>query len=184
MAAARCRLLVRDRAELVEGIASWQTEPAVIDACQFAQAVHFPLTADFLFAGEAPPHEEVKVTEAPGDEAEACDAEEGVENLRGDFDPDAAGGVDVVAAVEVVLGGVLRAHCGRGVEKDQEEHAAPGDDVEAVEGDEEAEGGQEPFPEGEEADLGRLCPGLFRGLDVAVREGLLGLDAWGRCAGE
>ncbi len=42
-------------------------------------------------------HEVVKVAEAPGYEAEARDAEEGVEDLRVDFDPDAAWGVDVVA---------------------------------------------------------------------------------------
>ena len=42
-------------------------------------------------------HQVVEVAEAPGYEAEACDAEQGIEDLRVDFDPDAAGGVDVVA---------------------------------------------------------------------------------------
>ena len=39
----------------------------------------------------------VEVAEAPGYETEACHAEKGVEDLRIDFDPDAAGRVDVVA---------------------------------------------------------------------------------------
>lgn len=44
------------------------------------------------------------------------------------------------------------AHCGRGADEDQEEHAAPGDDVEAVDGDEEAEGREDEFEEGVEPD--------------------------------
>jgi len=60
----------------------------------------------------------VEVAEAPGCEAEARDAEEGVEDLAVDFEPDFARGVVVVAA------GV--AHGGRGVEEEEEEHCAPG----------------------------------------------------------
>jgi len=60
----------------------------------------------------------VEIAEAPGCEAEARDAEEGVEDLAVDFEPDFAGAVVVVAA------GV--AHGGRGVEEQEEEHCAPG----------------------------------------------------------
>jgi len=63
-------------------------------------------------------HHPVEVAEAPGGEAEARDAEESVEDLAVDFEPDLAGRVVVVAA------GV--AHGGRGVEEEEEEHCAPG----------------------------------------------------------
>lgn len=84
-----------------------------------------------------PPHtpleQEPQIPEAPRDEPEPGDAEERVEDLRIDFDPDAAGGVDVVAGGD--------AHCGGGVAEEEEEHAAPGDDVEHVDCYEEALGG-------------------------------------------
>lgn len=111
-------------------------------------------------ATEAEDGEPVEVAEAPGGEAEAGDAEEGVEDLRVDFHPDAAGGLDVVAG--------RRAHCGGGVAEEEEEHAAPGDDVEAVEGDEEAREREEPRPEGFEADDGGGRPGEFGRGDVSV----------------
>ena len=53
------------------------------------------------------------------------------------------------------VGGI--AHGGRGVAEQEEEHAAPGDDVEAVEDDEEAEGRE-----------GGLGPGVLWGWDVVV----------------
>ena len=53
--------------------------------------------------------EVVEVAEAPGDEAEAGDAEEGVEDLGVDFDPDTAGGVEV-AAVFLAVGTGRVAH--------------------------------------------------------------------------
>lgn len=68
------------------------------------------------------------------------------------------------------------AHGGRGVEEEQEEHAAPGDDVEAVEGDEEAGGREEPFPEGSEANERGCRPGEFGGWGVAVGIGGEGVE--------
>lgn len=85
-----------------------------------------------LLPSHAPLEQEVEVAEAPWDEAEAGDAEEGVEDLRVDLDPDAARGVYGVAA------GL--AHCGRGVDEEEEQHAAPGDYVEHVDCDAEALG--------------------------------------------
>lgn len=110
-------------AEDVEPIAAGQAKPAVVDTGEAAEAV--------LVLGDAEFEQVVEIAEAPGDEAEAGDAEEGVEDLRVDLDPDAARRVDVVA------GGV--AHGGRGVAEEEEEHAAPGYHVEAVDYHEEAE---------------------------------------------
>lgn len=72
-----------------EGVGAWEAEPGAVDTAEASESVDV--------AAEAELEEVVEVAEAPGDEAEAGDAEEGVEDLRVDFDPDAAGGVDVVA---------------------------------------------------------------------------------------
>ena len=45
----------------------------------------------------------VEVSEAPGNETEACDAEKGVQDLRIDFDPNAPGGVDIVAVFTLIV---------------------------------------------------------------------------------
>lgn len=82
---------------------------------------------------DAPSQQEPEIAETPRDQTEAGDAEERVQDLRVDFDPDAACGVDVVAG-----GGT---HRGGGVAEEEEEHAAPADDVEHVDCDEEALGG-------------------------------------------
>lgn len=74
------------------------------------------------------------------------------------------------------------AHSRRGIAEEKEEHAAPCYDVEAVQSDEEAEGGAEPFPEGFEGDRGGGCPGRFRGFVVAGEEGRL-LGCVGRVGG-
>ena len=102
--------------------AAGATEPAPVDDLELVQRGRV--------IGEPPAEEKVQVAEAPGDEAEARDAEERVENLRGDLDPDASRGVDVAAG--------RMAHCGSGVAEEEEEHAAPGDYVEEVDCYEEA----------------------------------------------
>lgn len=79
---------------------------------------------------DAPPQQEPEVAEAPRDQPEAGHAEERVEDLGVDFDPDAARRVECVAG--------RCAHCGCGVAEEQEQHAAPADDVEHVECEEEA----------------------------------------------
>lgn len=121
-----------------------------------------------MLASETPLEQVVKIAEAPGDEPEAGDAEQGVEDLGVDFDPDAARGVEVVAVFDAVQ--VLRvAHVfAAAADEQQEEHAAPGDHVEAVKGDQEAERRDEEFPKAFETDEGRFAPGVFWGELVAV----------------
>lgn len=72
-----------------ELVAPCEAEPGSVDAGQSAQRG--------LIVKETEFHQVVKVAKAPGYETEARDAEKGVEDLRVDFDPDAARGVDVVA---------------------------------------------------------------------------------------
>lgn len=95
----------------------------------------------------------VQIPEAPRNKAQASDAEQGVEDLRVDLEPFLGGAIDVAAA--------WVAHGGRGADEDQEEHTAPGNDVEAVEGDEEAEGRDDEFAECFEADLGGFPGAVF-----------------------
>ena len=114
------------RARNGKEVAAWEAEPRFVDAGEAAEGG--------LLFHEAEFEEIIEIAEAPGDETKACDAKEGVEDLGVDFDPDAAGGVDVVAVFAVVVVGVV-AHGAGGVAEEEEEHAAPGDDVEAVEDD-------------------------------------------------
>lgn len=81
-------------------------------------------------SANAPSEQVPEIAETPWNQPKAGDAEQGVQDLRVDFDPDAAWGVDVVAG-----GGT---HRGSGVAEEEEEHAAPADDVEHVDCDEEA----------------------------------------------
>ena len=76
--------------------------------------------------------EVVEVAEAPGNEAEAGNAEEGVEDLRVDFDPDAARGIDIVAVFLAVGTGRVAHEFFAAADQEEEEHATPGDYVEAV----------------------------------------------------
>ena len=71
--------------------------------------------------------------------------------------------------MSLILGVVDRgvAHSGTSVAEEEEEHTTPGNDVEAVERDQEAEGGAEPFPEGFESNGGGCCPREFGWWDVA-----------------
>lgn len=79
---------------------------------------------------DAPPQQEPQVPEAPRYQPEAGHAEERVQDLRVDFEPD--------EARRVARGAGRRAHCGRGIAEQEEQHAAPADDVEHVERGEEA----------------------------------------------
>ena len=148
-----------------------QAEPATIDTGEAPQGV--------VLAPEAPLEEVVEVAEAPGDEAEAGDAEEGVEDLGVDLDPDAARGVEVVAVFDAVQVRRVAHVFAAAADEQQEEHAAPGDDVEAVDGDQEAERRDEEFPKAFEADERRFAPGVFRGELVAVWVDAFGIGALG-----
>ena len=124
----------------------------------------------------------IQVSEAPGDKAEARDAEQRVEDLRVDFDPDASGRVDVVAVFFAVQ--VVRiAHGGSGIAEEEEEHAAPRYDVEAVDHNTEAERGEGEFPEGFEADDGGLARGVFGRVFVAIGVDAVGVGAKGGFGG-
>lgn len=60
------------------------------------------------------------------------------------------------------------AHGRSGVQQHEEDHGAPADHVEAVDGYDETERRQEELPERPQADHGRLGPGVFLGETVAV----------------
>ena len=109
-------------------------------------------------------HQVVQVPEAPRDKPQPGDAEERVQDLTVDLEPLLRGAVDVAAG--------RVAHGGRGADEDEEEHAAPGDDVEAVDGNQEAEGGGYKFPKCFEADLCGLPGAVFGWELVAVGVGL------------
>jgi hypothetical protein len=66
------------------------------------------------------PHHPVEVAEAPAGETEPRDAEQSVEDLRINLQP------DLTRRVVVIAGWV--AHGGRSVEEEEEEHGAPGPD--------------------------------------------------------
>lgn len=138
-----------------------EAEPAPVDARQGPQRL--------LVLAEAVLEQVVRVAEPPGREAEPRHAEQRVQDLRIGLYPYPARRVDVVAVAVVAHGGCC-------VAEQQEEHAAPGDDVERVYGEEEAEPGVVEFPEGDEAHrdlllhgvLGRevISVGIFASLDV------------------
>lgn len=138
-----------------ELLGAGQAEPALVDT---GEASDTDLGA--VLSADAPPGPPVEIAEAPRGQAEAGDAEEGVEDLRVDLDPDAARGLEVIAG--------RGAHGRRSIAQQQEQHSTPGDNIEAVEGDEEAGGGKEPFPEAFEADDGGLLPGNFGRRDITV----------------
>ncbi len=104
-------------------------------------------------------HQVVQVAEAPGDEAQARDAEQGVEDLRVGLEPLLRGAVDVAAR------GV--AHGRRAADEDQEEHAAPRDHVEPVHRDQEAQGREHEPAKRPERDLGRF-PGAVLGRELVA----------------
>ena len=113
--------------------------------------------------------EVVEVAEAPGNETEAGDAEEGVEDLGVNFDPDAAWGIDIVAFFLAVGTRRVAHEFFAAADQEEEEHATPGDHVEAVNDNKKAEGGDGEAPEGFEADEGGFAPGVFWGKFVAGR---------------
>lgn len=86
-----------------------------------------------------------------------------------DLDPDTAGGVDVVAVFLAMRAGGVAHKLLAAADEEQEEHATPGDYVEAVEDDEEAEGCEGEFPEGFKTDFGGFAPGVFWRKFVAIR---------------
>ena len=69
-------------------------------------------------------HHPVEVAEAPGRETEAGHAEQSVENLTADLQPDLVLAVVVVAVVDLCATDV--AHGGGGFKEQEEEHCAPG----------------------------------------------------------
>jgi len=83
-------------------VAAGEAEPVLVDAGEFAEVG--------LFLGEAELEQVVEIAEAPRDEAEAGDAEERVQHLGVNFDPDPSRGVDVVAVFVSWWGGDGVAH--------------------------------------------------------------------------
>lgn len=118
--------------------------------------------ADQLLLGisKSPVCPPVKIAEPPRGKPKASDAEECVENLRVDFDPDSSRRINIVAG--------RCAHCWGSVAKEEEEHASPCDDVEAVDCDQEARNGQKPLPEAFQSNDERLLPWQFGRWYVAI----------------
>lgn len=145
---------------MVQGVGAGESDPASIEAGEAAQAVHFLLVPVFLLGAQAPAQQEVHVARAPGEQAEARHAEERIEDLAVDLEPDGARAVDVLAVPHVLaVADGCPAHFGGGAAEDEEEHATPCYDVEAVDCPEEAEGCDEPSPECLEPYGPGFCPG-------------------------
>jgi len=107
---------------LLQHLSFRQTKPVLVDLHKLHQPTLLP---------EQPPfYEVIKITEPPWHEAETSDAEECVEDLTINFDPDAAWAVDVVT--------VWATHGWRGVAEQEEQHPTPGDDIKHVYCDEES----------------------------------------------
>lgn len=70
-------------------VGAWEAEPGTIDTCEAAKGI--------LVAEHTPFDHIVCIAEAPWDEAKACNAEKGVEDLRVIFDPLLACGGEVIA---------------------------------------------------------------------------------------
>ena len=129
-----------------------------------------------LFLHDAELQEIVEIAEAPGDEAKTRDAEKSVKNLGIYFDPDAARGLEVAAVFLSVGAGWVAHEFVAAADQQEEEHAAPSDDVESVEDDEEAERCDCEFPECFEADDGGFTPSVFGREFVAV--GVYAVGIW------
>lgn len=142
-----------------------ETVPPAVDAGQASNTSLPP-----LHSTKSPPSPPVQVAKSPRSEAKASDAEQGVENLRIHLDPFPSRRIDVVAG--------RFTHCRRSIAEEQEEHAAPGDNVETIDGDEESGGGKVPFPERFQSYGGSSCPGNLWGWDIAI--GILGMLEHGR----
>lgn len=74
----------------------------------------------------------VQIAKPPRREPKSRDTEQRIEDLTVNLEPDLARRIDVV------LAGVV--HSRRGTEEEEEEHGAPSDNVQAVDGHEEARG--------------------------------------------
>ena len=133
-------------------VGAWKTEPRSVESGKTAESV--------VLAHNAPTHQKVEVPESPGNETKTCHAEEAVQDLGIDLDPYLA------SRGEVVTRRMAHGRCG--VEEDKEDHGAPGDDIQAVDCDEEAKRRYEEFPKCAETYDGRLLPGVLFGKAVAV----------------
>lgn len=155
-------LVVHGRRTKVFGelVGSGKTVPGAVDARQTAMIE--------LAAAQSPAHEIIEITRPPWKEPEGCYAEQAVEDLRVDFDP-------LLSRTAVVLA-VGMAHCRRGFEQHKEDHGAPTDNVEAIDGQNEPERREDEFPECSQADHGGLRPCVFLGESVAIgiRSGFVG----------
>ena len=125
-----------------------------------------------MLTPDAPLQEVVQVAEAPGDEAEAGDAEESIKDLGVDFDPDAARRVEIVAVFDAVQAFGVAHILTAAADKEQEQHPTPGNNVETVDGDQKTEGRDEKLPKPFEANEGGFAPGVLWREFVAV-----GVDA-------
>lgn len=113
-----------------------------------------------LVLAPSPPQQIIPVAKAPGDQAESRDAEQRIEDLRRDLEPDLGAGIDGV------VGRV--GHGGRGMDEDQEEHAAPRYDVQSVQREQEAKGRDNELGESAQGDSSSLFLVVFGWELVAV----------------
>ena len=113
----------------------------------------------------APLKQIIEVAEAPRDQSQSRNAEQGVENLRVDFQP-------FLSSTGVVVVGWVGQRWGS-VTQDEEKHATPRNNVQAVDGDEESGGGQEELPEADETNLGGVPFRVLWGelIAIGIREG-------------
>jgi len=117
-----------------------------------------------------PLHEVVEVAESPGNEPESSDAEQSIQNLTVNLNPD-------LASTRVVIAGGM-AHCGSSVEEDEEDHGTPTYHIETVDGDKKAKRCQKELPECFKTDGGGLPPGMLgrKSVPVGVRARLVWRD--------
>lgn len=94
---------------LVEFVRARETKPTSVVAREPAEIV--------ILLENAPLDQVVEVAEAPGDQAEPSNAEQGIQDLAIDFDPDFAGAVIIVTAG--------MAHRRSGIQQDEEDHRTP-----------------------------------------------------------
>lgn len=132
-----------------------ETKPTAVYASKASQA-NVPARRP----ADSPPCPPVDVSETPWSQSKARHAEEGIEDLRVVLDPLPARGVDVIAG--------WYAHGWRSVAKEEKEHAAPGDNVESVQGDEEARRLDDPLAEALETDGEGSRPWQFWGWKIAI----------------
>lgn len=124
-----------------------------MDTTQFAKAG--------LLVQETVLEEVEEVAETPRNEPEACDTEEGIEDLGVDLNPNATRRPQVITVFYAVQTFGVAHVLATAANEEQEEHATPCYNIEAVNDDEEAQGGDGVFTEGCEANADSFFSGVF-----------------------